>query len=46
MGYSVIVAADACSSAGPEMHEASLKAMVLLAEIGTVDEVVRRFALP
>ena len=46
MGYSVIVAADACSSAGPEMHEASLKAMALLAEIGTVDAVVRRFALP
>jgi biuret amidohydrolase len=44
MGYRVTVAADACSSASTEMHEASLKAMLLLAEISTVDDVVAGFA--
>lgn len=44
MGYAVIVAADACSSASPAMHRASLEAMALLAEISTVDEIVAAFA--
>jgi nicotinamidase-related amidase len=44
LGYNVVVAADACSSASPEMHEASLRAMALLAEIGTVDAVLAGFA--
>jgi nicotinamidase-related amidase len=43
MGYEVVVAADACSSANREMHEASLKAMALLADIETVDEIVAHF---
>jgi biuret amidohydrolase len=43
MGYAVTVAADACSSATAEMHAASLKAMALLAEISTVDEIVAGF---
>jgi nicotinamidase-related amidase len=44
LGYDVVVAADACSSASPEMHAASLKAMALLAEISTVDEVLSELA--
>ena len=44
LGYEVVVAADACSSASPEMHAASLKAMALLAEIGTVDAVLSELA--
>jgi biuret amidohydrolase len=44
MSYSVVVAADACSSASPAMHEASLTAMALLADIMTVDEIVAAFA--
>ena len=40
LGYEVVVAADACSSASPDMHNASLKAMALLAEISTVDAVL------
>jgi len=44
MGYEVVVAADACSSASPEMHEASLKAMALIAEIRTVDQLLAEFA--
>ncbi|HEV2552013.1 MAG TPA: isochorismatase family cysteine hydrolase [Stellaceae bacterium] len=45
MGYRVTVAADACSSSTAEMHEASLKAMALLAEISTVDAIVAGFAV-
>jgi nicotinamidase-related amidase len=44
IGYRVTVAADACSSASAEMHAASLKAMALLAEISTVDEILAGFA--
>ena len=44
MGYAVVVAADACSSGSPEMHAASLRAMALLADIETVDEIVADFA--
>ena len=44
MGYAVTVAADACSSASPAMHRASLEAMTLLAEIKSVDEIVAAFA--
>jgi len=46
MGYEVVVAADACSSATREMHEASLRAMALIAEIKTVDEVIAGFTAP
>ncbi len=44
LGYRVVVAADACSSANPAMHRASLEAMALLAEIATVDGVLAQFA--
>jgi nicotinamidase-related amidase len=44
MGYAVTVAADACSSGTKAMHEASLAALALLAEVKTVDAVVADFA--
>jgi nicotinamidase-related amidase len=44
LGYRVVVAADACSSADPAMHRASLAAMALIAEIATVAEVLAGFA--
>lgn len=44
IGYEVLVAADACSSATREMHEASLSAMALLATITTVDALLAEFA--
>ncbi|HWI27204.1 MAG TPA: isochorismatase family cysteine hydrolase [Stellaceae bacterium] len=43
-GYAVTVAADACSSGSPALHEASLKAMALLAEISEVDRILASFA--
>ena len=45
IGYEVTVAADACSTATQQQHEASLQAMRVLAEIKTVDEVLRDFRL-
>ena len=45
-GYEVAVAADACATGDPAMHDASLKAMRMLATISTVDEIVaERFAV-
>jgi biuret amidohydrolase len=44
MGYEVVVAEDACASASPDMHAASLAAMALIAEIRTVDQVLAEFA--
>jgi len=44
MGYAVAVAADACSSGTREMHEASLRAMALLATVTTVDALLVEFA--
>jgi nicotinamidase-related amidase len=44
MGYEVVVAEDACSSASPAMHRASLEAMALIAAIKTVDQVLADFA--
>jgi nicotinamidase-related amidase len=38
-GYEVTVAADACATGDPAMHDASLKAMRMLATISTVDEI-------
>jgi biuret amidohydrolase len=43
-GYEVVVAADACSSATPAMHAASLQAMTQLATIATVDDIVAELA--
>lgn len=38
-GYEVTVAADACATGDPAMHEASLKAMRMLAAVANVDEI-------
>jgi len=43
MGYRVTVAADACSTATQQQHEASLNAMRALAEIKTVAELLSEF---
>lgn len=44
LGYEVIVAADACSSATRKAHEASLEAMTMLATVKTAADVVAEFA--
>ena len=44
MGYRVVVVRDACSAATAEAHDASLKALAVLADIRTARQVVRRFA--
>src|SRR5690606_4961426 len=44
MGYHVIVVRDACSAATAEAHEASLKALSVLADIRTARQVMRGFA--
>lgn len=41
MGYEVIVASDACSCARPELHQASLENMRYIADVMTVDDVLR-----
>jgi biuret amidohydrolase len=43
LGYAVTVAADACAAVSPAMHEASLRALALLAEIKNVDAVLADF---
>jgi nicotinamidase-related amidase len=43
LGYEVVVAADACSSATAAAHEASLSAMAMLATIKTAAEIVAEF---
>lgn len=45
-GYEVTVAADACATGDPAMHEASLKAMRMLATITTVDQIVAELGAP
>jgi nicotinamidase-related amidase len=44
LGYEVVVAADACSTATRERHESALNAMALIATISTVDAIVQSFA--
>ena len=44
IGYTVTVAADACSTATQEQHKNALKAMAPLAAIQDVDEIIRGFA--
>ena len=44
LGYEVVVAADACSSATRAAHEASLAAMAMLAEVKTTAEIIADFA--
>lgn len=41
MGYDVIVAADACSSADPVLHDASLDNMRLIAEVMSVSDIIK-----
>jgi nicotinamidase-related amidase len=44
MGYRVVVVRDACSAATAEAHEASLRALAVLADVRTARQVVRGFA--
>ncbi|MEC8183066.1 MAG: isochorismatase family protein, partial [Pseudomonadota bacterium] len=44
IGYTVTVAADACSTATQEQHNNALKAMAPLAAIQDVDEIIKGFA--
>ena len=44
LGYEVVVAADACSTATRERHASALDAMALLATISEVDAIVQDFA--
>ena len=44
LGYEMVVAADACSTATRERHESALRAMALLATISDVDAIVQSFA--
>jgi nicotinamidase-related amidase len=40
MGYEVLVAADACAAADPELHHASLRTLALhVSRVATVDEI-------
>jgi nicotinamidase-related amidase len=40
-GYEVTVAEDACSSGNPELHRACMENMRLVAEVMTVDDIIR-----
>ncbi|HEV7134302.1 MAG TPA: cysteine hydrolase [Gaiellaceae bacterium] len=41
MGYEVLVAADACSAADPELHAAALRSLALhVSRVATVDEIL------
>ena len=44
LGYEVVVAADACSTATRERHESALTVMALIATISQVDPIVQSFA--
>ena len=46
IGFSVMVAQDACASAEPTVHEASLASMRLIAQTGTVEQALRWAAGP
>lgn len=46
IGFSVMVAQDACASAEPAVHEASLASMRLIAQTGSVAEAVRWAVAP
>lgn len=46
IGFSVMVAEDACASADPAVHEASLASMRLIAQTGSVHDSVRWAAAP
>jgi biuret amidohydrolase len=44
LGYEIVVAADACSTATRERHESALDTMALIAAISQVDAIVQSFA--
>jgi len=47
MGYEVLVAADACAAADPELHVASLRTLALhVARVATVDEILGELGGP
>ena len=41
LGYEISVAADACAAAAPQVHQAALSSMALIAEITTVVEALQ-----
>ncbi|MNP79579.1 Isochorismatase family protein YecD [compost metagenome] len=41
LGYDISVASDACSAAAPQMHQAALSSMALIAEITTVADALQ-----
>lgn len=41
VGYEVMVAEDACSSGNPALHDACMENMRLIADVMTVDEIIR-----
>jgi len=45
-GYEVLVAADACATGDPVMHEASLNVMRMLATVATADEIAAALSPP
>jgi nicotinamidase-related amidase len=46
IGYEVIVAADACSSANPDLHRASLEIMRLVADVTDVESIITQLSRP
>ena len=46
LGYEVVVAADACSTATRARHQSALETMALLATVSEVDAIVQSFARP
>lgn len=45
-GYEVTVAEDACSSGNPELHRACMENMKLVADVLTVDDIIRSHRNP
>jgi nicotinamidase-related amidase len=45
-GYEVLVAADACATGDPAMHDGSLEVMRMLAIVATADEIASTLARP
>lgn len=43
VGYEITVAEDACSSGNPDLHRACMENMKLIADVLTVDEIIRDY---
>ena len=46
VGYDVVVASDACSCGDPDLHQASLRNMALVADVEAVEEIRLRLESP